>query len=94
MEVDQSHNGIVFNHQRFLELGGINNKQTISTMLKADNDLYLNCNGCDKALNPNIEMTKPDDVMICEKCKKVYCLDCDIFIHETLLSCPTCELIP
>ena len=30
-------------------------------------------------------------ICICSKCQKFYCLDCDIFIHETLLSCPTCS---
>ena len=55
-----------------------------------DNVLYFNCNGCDKSLPPD---DKDVGNVICEKCKKIYCLDCDIFIHETLLTCPTCELI-
>lgn len=92
MEVDGSSNAdIQINHQLFFELGQLNNKSTIATMLKPDEALYLNCNGCDKTLN--VDDLNSSDIVICEKCKKVYCLDCDIFIHETLLSCPTCELI-
>ncbi|BES96995.1 unnamed protein product [Nesidiocoris tenuis] len=27
----------------------------------------------------------------CETCKKVFCLDCDMFIHDTLHTCPGCS---
>lgn len=27
----------------------------------------------------------------CMKCKQDYCIDCDVFIHETLHNCPGCE---
>lgn len=27
----------------------------------------------------------------CKKCNHVYCIDCDVFIHETLHNCPGCE---
>lgn len=26
----------------------------------------------------------------CRKCKHIFCIDCDIFVHETLHSCPGC----
>ncbi|XP_045161662.1 general transcription factor IIH subunit 2-like [Mercenaria mercenaria] len=26
----------------------------------------------------------------CRKCKRIFCIDCDIFVHETLHSCPGC----
>lgn len=30
------------------------------------------------------------NVYICDNCERIYCLDCDLFIHETLHSCPGC----
>ncbi|CAL1402911.1 unnamed protein product [Linum trigynum] len=27
----------------------------------------------------------------CTKCKQYFCLDCDIYIHESLHNCPSCE---
>jgi transcription initiation factor TFIIH subunit 2 len=57
---------------------------------KNKDHLFFNCNGCDKSLTPD---TNNPDIVICEHCLKIYCLDCDIFIHDTLLSCPTCELL-
>ena len=27
---------------------------------------------------------------ICDHCERFFCLDCDLFIHETLHSCPGC----
>ncbi|TNV79005.1 hypothetical protein FGO68_gene4403 [Halteria grandinella] len=50
--------------------------------------LRFNCSGCDKLLQSHI--AEVNDIVVCGGCKKLYCLDCDIFIHETLLSCPTC----
>lgn len=53
-------------------------------------DLEANCYGCDKKLS---QANNKDDIVICPKCNKVYCIDCDIFIHETLLTCPSCTLL-
>lgn len=50
--------------------------------------MSIHCNGCEKSLIPD---TKNPNITVCPNCNKVYCLDCDIFIHETLLSCPTCQ---
>ncbi|XP_071146984.1 general transcription factor IIH subunit 2-like [Mytilus edulis] len=33
---------------------------------------------------------KKQTVYMCEKCQQIYCVDCDLFIHETLHSCPGC----
>ena len=30
-------------------------------------------------------------VLKCPKCNKLFCYDCDIFIHESLHNCPGCE---
>ncbi|XP_056647580.1 general transcription factor IIH subunit 2 [Diorhabda sublineata] len=30
----------------------------------------------------------------CPNCKKIFCIDCDIFIHETLHTCPGCATNP
>ncbi|CAL1548578.1 unnamed protein product [Lymnaea stagnalis] len=36
-----------------------------------------------------IEILDPH-VYVCGKCEKYFCLDCDLFAHETLHSCPGC----
>jgi transcription initiation factor TFIIH subunit 2 len=46
--------------------------------------VYENCYGCQQPLNS--EKT----AFQCDSCKNVYCIECDIFIHETLHSCPSC----
>ncbi|KAI9121675.1 hypothetical protein K1719_008708 [Acacia pycnantha] len=43
------------------------------------------CFGCQQSLNPG---NKPSLSVICPKCKKHFCLDCDIYIHESLHDCP------
>lgn len=34
---------------------------------------------------------KPGLRVSCPKCKQHFCLDCDIYIHESLHNCPGCE---
>lgn len=34
---------------------------------------------------------KPDLSVVCPKCKRYFCLDCDIYIHESLHNCPGCD---
>lgn len=47
------------------------------------------CFGCQQSL------VSPGNVssycVTCPKCKKYFCLDCDIYIHESLHNCPGCE---
>lgn len=31
---------------------------------------------------------------MCEKCDQGFCLDCEIFVHETLHTCPGCATNP
>lgn len=33
----------------------------------------------------------PGPSVACPKCKQYFCLDCDIYIHESLHNCPGCE---
>lgn len=40
--------------------------------------------GCGTGNVPGISVT-------CPKCKQQFCLDCDIYIHESLHNCPGCE---
>ncbi|KAJ4845156.1 General transcription factor IIH subunit 2 [Turnera subulata] len=43
------------------------------------------CFGCQQSLvNSGIHVA-------CPKCKQNFCLDCDIYIHESLHNCPGCE---
>ncbi|KAL8198099.1 hypothetical protein R6Q57_024396 [Mikania cordata] len=48
-----------------------------------------NCFGCQQSLlNPG---NMPVRCVTCPKCKQFFCLDCDIYIHESLHNCPGCE---
>lgn len=51
--------------------------------------LQTSCFGCQQSLlNPG-NMRGP--CVSCPKCKQYFCLDCDIYIHESLHNCPGCE---
>ncbi|XP_060699882.1 general transcription factor IIH subunit 2 isoform X2 [Hemiscyllium ocellatum] len=41
------------------------------------------CQGCQGEL-------KDTNVYICNACQNIYCVECDIFIHDTLHCCPGC----
>ncbi|KAF3421330.1 hypothetical protein E2986_08302 [Frieseomelitta varia] len=43
------------------------------------------CYGCQKILSQ-----KDKKVYTCNKCNQTFCLDCEIFIHESLHTCPGC----
>jgi len=43
------------------------------------------CYGCQKQLANN-------SIFSCPKCKKIYCSDCDDYIHDSLHNCPGCEI--
>ncbi|XP_012251418.1 general transcription factor IIH subunit 2 [Athalia rosae] len=47
------------------------------------------CSGCRK---PFTQLDKK--VYMCGKCSQGFCLDCEIFIHETLHTCPGCATNP
>ncbi|XP_011633340.1 general transcription factor IIH subunit 2 isoform X3 [Pogonomyrmex barbatus] len=47
------------------------------------------CFGCQKAF-----VQKDKKVYICGKCNQTFCLDCEIFIHEILHTCPGCAVNP
>lgn len=85
-------NGIQVNHEKLDKFIILNSWKTVHKFLGfPQTEARYSCNGCEKELlwDPN----SPDinlDMVVCPRCSKVFCLDCDIFIHETLLSCPTC----
>lgn len=48
---------------------------------------------------PNIKNRKTGELLTssryrCEDCKRDFCIDCDVFIHEILHNCPGCESEP
>lgn len=55
--------------------------------IRADTESRSKCFSCDKTL-----VADQNDTAQCTKCKNVFCLDCDIFIHESLHFCPGCSL--
>ncbi|KYN31121.1 General transcription factor IIH subunit 2 [Trachymyrmex septentrionalis] len=50
---------------------------------------YTICFGCQKAI-----AQKDKKVYTCGKCNQMFCLDCEIFIHEILHTCPGCAINP
>jgi transcription initiation factor TFIIH subunit 2 len=46
---------------------------------------YTQCYGC------HFDMKDEKQVFECKLCKNIYCIECDIFIHETLHTCPSCH---
>ncbi|XP_061393555.1 general transcription factor IIH subunit 2 [Musca vetustissima] len=48
------------------------------------------CYACQKPLTEATDK----NVYRCEACSQIFCLDCDIFIHETLHTCVGCVTIP
>ncbi|XP_067943658.1 general transcription factor IIH subunit 2-like isoform X2 [Watersipora subatra] len=42
------------------------------------------CAGC-------LTLLKEPPIFCCSCCQNFYCLDCDLFVHEMLHSCPTCS---
>ena len=51
--------------------------------------LSLFCLYCRTCFACQVEIVDPQ-VYQCGKCLKLFCLDCDLFAHETLHSCPGC----
>lgn len=49
-------------------------------------DVQSNCFACNKTLSG-----EQNDATQCTLCQHIFCLDCDIFIHENLHFCPGCS---
>lgn len=50
-----------------------------------------NCYACQKVFVDSVE---DKSIYQCQKCQQYFCIDCDIFIHETLHTCVGCSTIP
>ncbi len=44
------------------------------------------CTGCLKTLQSSSGL-----LLICPRCAKVFCIDCDVFVHDALHHCPGCD---
>lgn len=54
----------------------------------ADEDLqFWYCTGCRKPLEKGGDLK-----LMCPNCKCLFCVECDIFIHESLHNCPGCSV--
>ena len=53
-----------------------------------------NCFACNLNLKFDRSGARGNDdaPSVCPKCKKIYCFQCDVFIHEKLHNCPGCEI--
>ncbi|KAL6195730.1 hypothetical protein ACLB2K_031348 [Fragaria x ananassa] len=62
---------------------------SMSLFSDQQNKLPKACFGCQQSLlGPG---NKPGLRVACPKCKQHFCLDCDIYIHESLHNCPGCD---
>lgn len=62
---------------------------SLSLFIDQQNKLPKACFGCQQSLlGPG---NKPSLRVACPKCQQHFCLDCDIYIHESLHNCPGCE---
>jgi transcription initiation factor TFIIH subunit 2 len=59
----------------------------------ADKDLQSFCFSCLIPF-PRIDPAGGTGRFVCPTCKNQFCLDCDVFCHETLHNCPGCETRP
>lgn len=58
------------------------------------------CYGCAASLRPATEVAAPTDAAAaastdkilfqCPRCRHLFCIDCDIFVHDALHNCPGC----
>lgn len=54
------------------------------------------CFGCIRPLAPLEGQSlaeEPGVVVRCSECSRVFCFDCDAYIHESLHNCPGCECL-
>ncbi|XP_009338275.2 LOW QUALITY PROTEIN: general transcription factor IIH subunit 2 [Pyrus x bretschneideri] len=62
---------------------------SLSLLIDQQNKFPRACFGCQQnLLGPG---NKPGLRVACPKCKQHFCLECDIYIHESLHNCPGCE---
>ncbi|CAI9719991.1 general transcription factor IIH subunit 2-like [Octopus vulgaris] len=59
-----------------------NFKEVVATEAVSDKPQF--CYGCQISL-------KEKNIYICTKCDQNFCIDCDLFAHETLHCCPGCS---
>ncbi|MCL4120863.1 UNVERIFIED_CONTAM: hypothetical protein GTU68_041405 [Idotea baltica] len=61
------------------------------TELPYDSSKYSSCFGCFKLFTAT---TADKNVYQCTKCSQIFCFDCDIFLHDSVHSCPGCASNP
>lgn len=77
------------------------NTNATCAQILVENFEKMQCLGCSQlVMLPDYDTQKclvgfqPDVArgVVCPRCNGLYCLECDIFIHECLLQCPTCPV--
>lgn len=51
-------------------------------------DQFIQCTGCNVKIADNSDT--PSFHTACPKCQSAFCVECDIFIHDSLHNCPGC----
>lgn len=64
---------------------------SVSDLTNMHNKFPKNCFGCQQSLLAT--GNKPGPCVSCRTCRQYFCLDCDIYIHESLHNCPGCDSI-
>jgi len=65
-------------------------RNSVLFMLNPNGRVPLACFGCDKAQSIIDSRLNSCESVVCPRCICLFCIDCDIFIHQTLLCCPGC----
>ena len=78
------------NLERLSLLCSRNIEQSSVLFLCFGNKNNLACFACDKAQRIDIKSLDQSESVVCPSCIGLFCIDCDIFIHQTLLCCPGC----
>ena len=68
----------------FEEIEPRDTEQDVAMMEEEGAD-SVTCFGCQTTLNVEQNLTER-----CRKCDKPFCIECNVFIHESLHNCPGC----
>ncbi|XP_074581481.1 general transcription factor IIH subunit 2 [Curcuma longa] len=65
------------------------NEVSSAVPFKVSQKFAQTCYGCQQSFVSHGSKSTPH--VSCPKCNQAFCLDCDIYIHESLHNCPGCE---
>eukprot|EP01083_Nonionella_stella_P087682 243983_1 len=75
----------IFPVPEFKEVKSQNETKEEEVLMRDDPKDRMTCFGCQTTLN-----VKKNLMERCQKCHNVFCIECNVFIHESLHNCPGC----